>query len=151
MIPAGTPGDPPEPAQLSTVVAGLVALDVLAQVSAEVAPADYAVVLTHGGFDGDDAAERNRTLVELVTALDSAGSGAVVAGDGGAAGTSGLVGTIREEPALSAAVSTVDNVGSPSGQISTVLALSTEGEGTSGQYGVGEDTQPVPPVPAASP
>jgi hypothetical protein len=48
-------------------------------------------------------------------------------------------------------VSTVDNVGSVAGQISTVLALGAEGEGTSGRYGTGEDTQPVPPVPAAAP
>jgi hypothetical protein len=58
---------------------------------------------------------------------------------------------VRGDPALSAAVSTVDNVASTSGQISTVLALGTEGEGTSGQYGVGEDTQPVPPLPVAAP
>jgi hypothetical protein len=151
MIPPDPVADAPEAAEVSSVVAGLVSLDVLAQVSSEVAPADYAVVLTQGGFDGDDAAERNSTLVELVTALDAAGSGAVVAGDGGSAGATGLVGSVRGDPALSAAVSTVDNVASTSGQISTVLALGTEGEGTSGQYGVGEDTQPVPPLPVAAP
>ena len=55
---------------------------------------------------------------------------------------------IRADPTLSAAVSTVDNVDTAAGQISTVLALGSEGEGTSGKYGIGEDTQPVPPVPA---
>jgi hypothetical protein len=48
-------------------------------------------------------------------------------------------------------VSTVDNVATAAGRISTVLALGQEGEGTSGQYGTGEDTQPVPPVPASAP
>ena len=58
---------------------------------------------------------------------------------------------LRADPTLSAAVSTVDNVGSAAGRISTVLALGGEAEGTSGRYGTGEDAQPVPPVPAATP
>ena len=58
---------------------------------------------------------------------------------------------IRDDPALSAAVSTVDNVGTTAGQISAVLALGQESEGTSGKYGTGEDTQPVPPVPSTTP
>ena len=61
------------------------------------------------------------------------------------------MGALRADPAVSAAVSTVDNVDSVAGRISTVLALGQEGEGTSGKYGTGEDTQPVPPVPAATP
>ena len=130
------------------MLSGLTALDVLSQESDTVAPADYAVVLTAGAFSGEDAAERNETLVELVTALDAAGSGAVVAGDAASAGENGLVGVIRADPTVSAAISTVDNVGTAAGRISTVLALGSEGEGTSGKYGTGEDTQPVPPVPA---
>ena len=41
-----------------------------------------------------------------MTALDSAGSGAVVAGTPAAARDNGLVGTIRADPELSAAIST---------------------------------------------
>ena len=133
------------------MLAGLVALDVLASEGDSVAPADYAVLLTSGAFTGEDAAERNATLVELVSALDAAGSGAVVAGDAASAGETGLVGVLRADPTLSAAVSTVDNVGSAAGRISTVLALGGEAEGTSGRYGTGEDAQPVPPVPATTP
>jgi len=144
-------GTAPDAATVSSVLSGLTALDVLAADSDEVAPADYAVVLTAGAFTGEDAAERTETLVELVSALDGAGSGAVVAGDSASAAENGLVGTIRADPAVSAAISTVDNVDTAAGRISTVLALSTEGEGTSGKYGTGEDTQPVPPVPAAAP
>jgi len=136
---------------ISSVLSGLTALDVLSQDSDTVSPADYAVVLTAGAFSGDDAAERNETVVELVSALDAAGSGAVVAGDTASAGENGLVGVIRSDPTVSAAISTVDNVGTAAGQISTILALGSEGEGTSGKYGTGEDTQPVPPVPAAAP
>jgi hypothetical protein len=135
---------------VSSVLAGLSALDVLTVESSSVEPADYAVVLTRAGFE-TDAPERNETLLELVTALDSAGSGTVVAGTPAAARDNGLVGTIRADPELSAAISTVDNVDRGSGRISTVLALGQEAEGTSGMYGTGEDTQPVPPVPDAVP
>ncbi len=119
--------------------------------SDSVTPADSAVVLTGGAPRGEDAADRNGTLLDLVTALDAAGSGAVVAGDDASAGENGLVGAVRGDPELATAVSTVDNVTSPSGQVSTVLALGREREGASGAYGTGEDAQPVPPLPATTP
>lgn len=146
--PAGTA---PGAASISSVLAGLSALDVLTPEGDAVAPADYAVVLTAGAFTGADAADRNAAVADLVTALDARGSGAVVAGDAASAAENGLVGTIRADPTLSAAISTVDNTASVAGRISTVLALGREGAGTSGKYGTGEDTQPVPPVPAATP
>jgi hypothetical protein len=144
-------GAAPDRAAISSVLAGLSALHVVTAEGDSVAPADYAVVLTAGGFTAADADDRNGTVADLVTALDSAGSGAVVAGDAGSAGDNGLVGVIRADPTMSAAVSTVDNVGTAAGRISTVLALVGEGKGTSGKYGTGEDTQPVPPVPAPAP
>jgi hypothetical protein len=150
MVPASGAAAPDTTA-VSSVLAGLTALDVLSVESDSVTPADYAIVLTGGAFNGAGAADRNGTLVDLVTALDSAGSGAVVAGDAGSADGAGLVGAIRTDPALSAAVSTVDNISAAAGQISAVLALGREGEGTSGKYGTGEDTQPVPPVGASTP
>jgi hypothetical protein len=148
MIPSTPDATSPESEDVSSVVAGLSALDVLTVESSSVEPANYAVVLTGTGFDAD-AEQRNATLLELITALDSGGSGAVVAGTGAAARENGLVGAIRADPELSAAVSTVDNVDRAAGRISTVLALRQEAEGTSGLYGTGEDTQPVPPVPDA--
>jgi hypothetical protein len=149
MIPPG--GTAPDAAAISSVMAGLTALNVLTPEGDAIGAADYAVVLTAGAFSGADAAERNATVAALVTALDAAGSGAVVAGDAASAAENGLVGLIRADTTLSAAISTVDNVGSAAGRISTVLALGREREGTSGKYGTGQDTQPVPPVPAATP
>jgi hypothetical protein len=137
--------------QISSVLAGLNALDALTAESSSVTGADFAVVLTAGAFQGNDAADRNGTLTDLLTALDAAGSGVVVAGDADSAGDNGLVGTVRNDPKLSAAISTVDNAASSAGQISTVLGLAAESGGTSGNYGTGQDTQPVPPVPAATP
>ena len=150
MVPTAPGATAADPEDVSSVLAGLSALDVLTVESSSVEPADYAVVLTRAGFE-DNAEERNQTLLELVTAFDSAGSGAVVAGTPAAARDNGLVGTIRADPELSAAISTVDNVERAAGRISTVLALGQEAEGTSGMYGTGEDTQPVPPVPDAVP
>jgi len=144
-------GTTPSGADVSSVMAGLSALDVLTPEGDAIAPADYVVVLTAGAFSGEDAAERNGTVAELVSALDAAGSGAVVAGDAESTAENGLVGVIRADPTLSAAVSTVDNAAAAAGRISTVLALGREAEGTSGKYGTGEDTQPVPPVPAPTP
>ncbi|TYP81976.1 copper transporter [Blastococcus xanthinilyticus] len=143
------PGGPvPDAAALSSVLAGLQSLDVLVAEGASVSPADHAIVLTGDGFTGDDAERRNAALVELVTALDSTGAGAVVSGDAPSARENGLIGVIRADPALAAAVSTIDNIGTVVGRISTVLALGQESQGTSGMYGTGEDTQPVPPLPA---
>jgi hypothetical protein len=147
----GPDGVEPDTAAVSSVLAGLSALEVVSQDSDSVVPADYAIVLGTGAFTGDDAADRSGTLVDLVSALDAAGSGAVVAGDAASAGEAGLVGVIRADPQLSAAVSTVDNVDTTAGRISAVLALGQESEGTSGKYGTGEDTQPVPPVPVTTP
>jgi hypothetical protein len=149
--PAAPGATVPDTAALSSVLAGLRALDVLDVESASVTPADFVVLLTAGAPAEEDGAQRTDTLVDLALALDAAGSGAVVAGDGASAADPGLVGVIRADPENSAAVSTVDNVDTAPGRISTVLALGREGAGTSGAYGVGEDTQPVPPVPAAAP
>ncbi|SES66474.1 copper transporter [Geodermatophilus poikilotrophus] len=147
-----TPGAPaPDTAALSSVLAGLRALDLLDVESSSVTPADFAVLLTAGAPAEQDAAQRTDTLVDLALALDAAGSGAVVAGDAASAGDTGPVGVIRADPENSAAVSTVDNVDAASGRISTVLALGRESQGTSGAYGTGEDAQPVPPLPAATP
>lgn len=149
VVPPG--GTAPDTAATSSVLAGLTSLEVLTTDSESVSPANYALVLTAGEFTGEQAAERNETLVELVTALDAGGSGAVVAGDAASARENGLIGAVRDDPGVSAAVSTVDNLGAPAGQISTVLALRAEGEGVSGAYGTGEDTQPVPPVRPSTP
>ena len=151
MRPAAPGAPAPDTAALSSVLAGLRALDVLDVESSSVTPADFAVVLTAGAPAEQDAAQRTDTLVDLALALDAAGSGAVVAGDAASAGDTGLVGVIRADPENSAAVSTVDNVDAASGRISTVLALGRESQGTSGAYGTGEDAQPVPPLPASTP
>ncbi|MGY1845119.1 copper transporter [Modestobacter sp. SYSU DS0875] len=138
------PGVAPDTAATSQLLAGLEELEVLSRETSSVSPADYAVVLTSGGIEGEDAEARAAALVDLATALDAQGSGAVVAGDSAAAQDGGLVAAVRADAGASDNVSTVDNVTAPAGRISTVLALVAEGAGTSGRYGSGEDAQPVP-------
>ena len=141
----------PDSTATAQVLAGLSALDVLSLDSPDVAAAEHAVFLTSGALTGDDAEARNTALSQLAVALDERGQGTVVSGDSAAAGETGLVGTIRADTEASTQVSTVDNVNAPEGRISTVLALSSEAQGTSGKYGTGEDAQPVPPVPTPAP
>jgi hypothetical protein len=136
----------PNTAAISTVLAGLTALGILTQDSATVTRADFAIVLTAGAQDGENADQSNAALIDLAAALDAAGSGAVVAGDADSAGSKGLVGVVRNNGTVSASVSTVDNIGTAAGEVSTVLALVGERQGTSGKYGSGTDTQPVPQV-----
>ena len=139
-------GIPPSTTDSNTVLAGLAELDVLSQDTSSVSPANLAVVLTAGTVaGGEDADARTTDLVQLATALDAEGSGVVVAGDLASAGDGGLVEAVRSDRSAAAAVSTVDTVDTPAGRISTVLAVAAERRGTSGEYGVGEDTQPVPP------
>ena len=137
-------------AAISSVLAGLSSLNVVAQDSTTVTRADFAILLTTGAQDGTDADRRNAALVDLAAALDAAGSGAVVAGDAESAGSKGLVGALRNNPTVVSSVSTVDNIGTAAGEVSTVLALAAERQGTSGKYGSGADTQPVPQVAGAT-
>jgi hypothetical protein len=137
-------GTAPSSTDTSTVLAGLAELDVLSRDTSSVTAADFAVVLTAGTLSGNDPDGQAAALVQLATALDAEGSGAVVAGDPASAGDGGLVAAVRGDQTATAAVSTVDNVDTAAGRISTVLAVATEGTGTSGEYGVGQDTRPVP-------
>jgi len=143
MVPVG--GTPPDSGATSSVLAGLEELEVLSRDTTSVSPADFAVFLTAGGFTEDEGAtERNDTLIDLATALDAGGSGAVVAGDAASAAPGGLVAAIRADPGVTRTVSTVDDVDTAAGRITTVLALAAEGRGISGEYGTGEDSLPVP-------
>lgn len=142
-------GAQPEPqASIAAVLSGLASLGVLAT-NGDPTPADLAIVLTQGAAP-DNVEDRNKTLLGLVQQLDQAGSGTVVAGDPASAGEDGLVGAIRADAATASTVSTVDNADGSSGQINAIFALVAEAAGQQGgHYGIGENTQPVAPVPSA--
>lgn len=142
-------GDPAA-AVTSEVLSGFGTLKMLRVDSPQVAAADLAVVVAGGPAGGEDPAARVRTLSALVSALDGAGRGAVVAGvPASASGETGLVTAVRADSGLSGAVSTVDDADRPVGQLATVFALAQQAAGKSGQYGTASGADaPFPPLPA---
>lgn len=139
-------GQPVDPAATATVLAGLSTLDALTVESSDVTAADFAVLLTQSAPTGADVEARNAALGALAVGLDAAGQGVVAAGDTATAGDGGLLAAIRADATLSGAISTVDNVNVAAGQVATVLALAAQGVGSSGAYGTGEGTEPLPPL-----
>lgn len=108
-----------------------------------VSAADTAVVVT-GGSLGDDAGNRGSTVARFAAALAPHGGGTVLAGrDGSATGTA-AVAVARSDAALSAAVTTVDDIGAESGRITTALALGDLLRGGQpGRYGIGQGATSV--------
>ncbi|OBB70947.1 copper transporter [Mycobacterium sp. 852014-52144_SCH5372336] len=108
-----------------------------------VGAANTAVIVT-GGPLGDDAGNRGATVARFAGGLAPHGSGTVLVGrDGSASGTAAIAVT-RSDPALTTAVSTVDDVGTESGRITSVLALGDLANGGKpGQYGIGQGATSV--------
>ena len=108
-----------------------------------VGPADTAVVVTGGGL-AEDAGNQGVTVARFAAGLVPRGSGVVLAGrDGSATGVSALA-VVRADPELGGAVTTVDDVGTESGRLTTVLALQSLIAGApAGRYGVGDGAASV--------
>jgi hypothetical protein len=102
-----------------------------------VGAADTAVIVT-GGALAQDAGNQGATVARFAAGLAPHGSGTVLAGrDGSASGVS-AVAVARADPALSGAVTTVDDIDAESGRITSVLALQAmNAGGPPGRYGVG--------------
>jgi len=105
--------------------------------------ADTAVVVTGGGLP-DDAGNQGLSVARFAAALAPHGSGVVLAGrDGSAAGVAAVAVT-RSDAALSGALTTVDDIGTESGRITSVLALqSMLAGGPPGRYGTGAGSASV--------
>lgn len=102
-----------------------------------IGPADAAVVVT-GGALAPDAGSEGATVARFAAALAPHGSGVVLAGRDGSANEVSAVGVTRADPALAGAVTTVDDIGTAAGRITTVLAVqSLLGGGPPQKYGVG--------------
>ncbi len=99
------------------------------------APGGLVLVLTGGGLTGIDAGDGAAVVMRMAAQLDHAGRGAVLAGAAGSADATGAVGVARADPTVTAALSTVDDVETGAGQISTVLALREQVDGHAGRYG----------------
>ncbi|KXW62767.1 channel-forming protein [Mycolicibacterium phlei DSM 43072] len=108
-----------------------------------VGAADGAVIVT-GGPLGDDAGNRGATVARLAAGLSPHGAGTVIAGRDGSGSGTGAVAVVRSDAALANAVSTVDDVDSQSGRITTVLAVADLiNGGRTGQYGIGKGATSV--------
>ena len=100
-------------------------------------PSNAAVIVT-GGALADNAGNQGATMARFAAAMAPRGSGTVLAGrDGSATGVSAVAVT-RAEAAMADAVTTVDDIGTESGRITSVLALQALIAGAPpGAYGVG--------------
>jgi hypothetical protein len=138
----------PEASTTNEVLAGFTSQQMLRVDSPQVTAGDLAVVVTSGAVRGSEAPARVRMVTDLASALDRAGRGVVVAGTAAASRAGdGLVFAVREDRGLAGALSTVDDVDRPVGQVAAVYALAQESGGRSGQYGTatGADA-PFPPL-----
>jgi hypothetical protein len=139
--------DPAAPAvddtQRDAVLAALRDTGFVTYGSQHIGAADTALIVT-GGELGEDAGNHGATVARLAAGLAPHGTGTVVVGrDGSATGTAAVAVT-RSDPALTGAVSTVDDIDSQSGRITTVLALQElAGGGRPGQYGIGQGASAV--------
>lgn len=129
------------------VLAGFSQLGVLRLLSTQIAPSDYAVMIAGDGQSGPNPAAQAHMLADLAAALDARSKGVVVTGTNAAAGDNGVIGSIRADKSFSTDVSTVDNVQSVAGQVTTVLALADQGAGKTGQYGIAGNADAAFPSP----
>lgn len=129
--------------QRDTVLATLRDTGFITYGSERIGLADAAVIVT-GGALGEDAGNQGATVARFAAALAPHGAGTVVAGrDGSASGTAAIAVT-RSDAGLSGAVSTVDDVDSQSGRITSVLAVGElSSGGKPGQYGIGRGATSV--------
>ncbi len=104
------------------------------------------VVLTGAEVTGGSEADKAAAAAYLANQLGQTATGVVVAGRTGSEGETGTVGVIRSDTALSATVTTVDNVDTASGRIAAVLGLVEQNGGGVGRYGFGDNAQAQVPT-----
>lgn len=108
-----------------------------------VGPADTAVIVTGGGL-ADDAGNQGLSVARFASAMAPHGSGVVLAGRAGSATGVAALAVARTDPDLGRAVTTVDDIGSEAGRITTVLALQSLIAGAPpGRYGTGDGADAV--------
>jgi hypothetical protein len=141
MVPGGrATGDPYQEGGLtlgSFEQAGLISAD-----EAEVIRGDAAVVVG----PATPVTDADLTLVPLLSALDQAGAGTVLAAPNGSADGDGIVAALRASDA-NGTVSSVDRLDTTSGVTVTILALAEQLAGGVGQYGTGPDANGPAPDP----
>lgn len=88
--------------------------------------------------------ELNAAFITLATGMSSTGEGSVLAGADDGPGT--LLTALRADDAASDAVTTVDSVGTITGQVTVPLAVAAAIAGEGGHFGVSENADAVLPA-----
>jgi len=115
-------------------------------VSGTPAAGQSVVILTGAQITGGSEADKAGAVAYLANQLGQGPTGVVVAGRTGSEQPTGTVGVIRGDTALSATVTTVDDVDTSSGRIATVLGLVEQNGGGVGRYGIGANAQAQSPT-----
>jgi hypothetical protein len=144
--------DPPErttidgvpEADRRDVLAAYVAAEYLEIHRQPTEPAEVVVVVAALPYTDTDAAEKNEALLTTVEQLGLAGP--VVVAAAGPAGSGNVVIEIRDDPQLSAGISTVDNVSTPQGLVAAGLVVADHLANQVGHYGDGSGAQGMLPT-----
>jgi hypothetical protein len=139
------PAAPPvDEAQRATVLAALRETGfVTYEPNDHMGSANTALVVTGGGLP-QDAGNQGVSVARFTAAMAPHGSGALLAGrDGSATGGAGVA-VARADAAITAAISTVDDVDSAAGRITAILALhDLIAGGHPAQYGTGRGASSI--------
>ncbi|MEE2034574.1 copper transporter [Rhodococcus chondri] len=130
----GAPRSTPEERDLALSTlrsAGFVSYD------GAVEPAQSTLVVTGDGGEQNGNGNRGALVARFAAAVDTRGAGTVLTGRPGSAVGNGPVAVVRAAAALSAGLSTVDNLDREAGRVTTVLALGEQFDGGVGRYGSG--------------
>lgn len=138
-----TAGPQSTPEELSVALQALRSGGFVGQSQGIVTPGQLAVVLTGGAVSGDGAGDRAASIARFAAALDRTGAGAVLSGRSGSADGNGPVGVARADTDITSALTTVDNVDTAAGQITTVLGLQEQLNGAAGRYGTAGSAQGI--------
>ncbi|MFI5503736.1 copper transporter [Corynebacterium kutscheri] len=106
-----------------------------------------AIVFIVGNKDGFEDNFTAQNQAAFARALNSRGSGVVVAGRIFSAADTGVMGILRDNALARQEVSTVDSVDRTWGRIATVLAVREQLTGGSGQYGAAASAEAASPAP----
>jgi hypothetical protein len=138
---------PATDSDINQVLAGFAGLQMVKVKGDTVTKADLAVIVTGGTVDDGSDDTAAGMITSLASQLDTRGGGTVVAGDTPSSTKGGVVYDVRNNAALTSAISTVDNADGALGQLVTGLALAQQEAGKTGQYGTGAGAQSVAPDP----
>ncbi|MDG5483326.1 copper transporter [Mycolicibacterium gadium] len=129
--------------QRDTVLATLRDTGFITYGTERIGPADTALIVT-GGALPEDAGNQGSTVARFAAGMAPHGSGTVLAGRDGSASGTAAVAVARSDASLGTTVSTVDDIDSESGRITSVLALGDLiAGGKPGQYGIGQGAASV--------